>query len=74
MHVRGKVRDRYPPPWDVEEIPGGYRVVCRSLGIAVAYVYSYRPDERPSTPAAKLLAAEAKAIALAIAGLPHSLG
>jgi hypothetical protein len=32
-------RERYPPPWSVEDIPGGFKVVS-SNGFALAYLYA----------------------------------
>jgi len=31
-------RDRFPPPWHVDEIPGGFAVVSAN-GVRLAYVY-----------------------------------
>ena len=35
---------RFPPPWNVEQIPGGYKVVDAS-GQAVVYVYARETRE-----------------------------
>lgn len=62
---------RFPPPWTVEKIPGGFKV-CDSNGQSLAYVYS---REYPSDAViAKVLTEdEARRIAANIAKLP-SLG
>jgi hypothetical protein len=33
------IRERFPPPWPLEQVPGGYRLTDRE-GTAVAYVYA----------------------------------
>jgi hypothetical protein len=55
------IRERFPPPWQLEEVPGGYRVTDRE-GTALAYVYA--------GPQA-LTTAEAHVVAKAIARLPQ---
>jgi hypothetical protein len=55
------IRERFPPPWRLEEVPGGYRV-NDATGTALAYVYA-----GPQT----LTQAEAHAIAKAIVRLPE---
>jgi hypothetical protein len=58
---------RFPPPWTVEQIPAGFKIVDAN-GQALAYVYA------GDTPAAKLLAPdEARRIAANIAKLPRLL-
>jgi hypothetical protein len=60
-------RDRYPPPWRVEELPGGYRVVS-SNGFTLAWVYSLQGIARSADPL-RLTHREARAMARAITTL-----
>lgn len=39
---------RFPAPWSVEHIPGGYKVLD-ATGQSLAYIYAER-DESPSRP------------------------
>ncbi len=64
-------RDRYPPPWQVEQIDGGYRVVS-SNGFALAYVYALEGVARAASPNT-LLHGEALTLAKAIAGMPDDV-
>lgn len=57
------IRDRFPPPWTVETIPGGY-VVVSGNGVRLVFVYV-----SPHTSEGGLTAGEARAIAYAVAGL-----
>jgi hypothetical protein len=59
---------RFPPPWTVEEISGGFKVLD-AKGLALAYVYA-RDNERD---AAMLTKDEARRIASNIAKLPQQL-
>ena len=61
------IRDRYPPPWSVQEIAGGFRVMS-SNGYLVAWVYSKDAWVRGAAPDS-LSHSEALAIARAIARL-----
>ncbi len=58
------LRDRYPPPWGVDELSSGYRVVS-SNGFTLAWVYSAEGIERSADPE-KLTHREALAMANAI--------
>jgi hypothetical protein len=59
---------RFPPPWSVEQIPGGYKVKD-GTGQALAYVYGR--ETRADADAAKAITMdEARRIATNIAKLP----
>jgi hypothetical protein len=62
---------RFPPPWTVEQIPGGY-VVKDASGQSLAYVYARETKAKADT--AKVLTMdEARRIATNIAKLPALL-
>ena len=62
---------RFPPPWTVEQIPGGYKVKDAN-GQALAYVYAR--ETRADADTAKVLTMdEARRIASKIAKLPTLL-
>ena len=62
---------RFPPPWTVEQIPGGYKV-RDATGQALAYVYGR--ETRADADIAKVLTMdEARRIAGNIAKLPNYL-
>jgi K+/H+ antiporter YhaU regulatory subunit KhtT len=63
---------RFPPPWTVEKIPGGFKV-CDATGQSVAFVYS-REDPSDARMAKVLTEDEARRIASNIAKLPALLG
>lgn len=64
-----KTKRRFPSPWTVIEIPGGFRVVDAN-GVAVAYVYC-RDDLASSSGGSRWLTIdEARRIASGIARLP----
>ena len=60
-------RERYPPPWRVDELSSGYRVVS-SNGFTLAWIYSADGIERSATPE-MLTHREALAMAKAIVAL-----
>jgi hypothetical protein len=63
---------RFPPPWTVERIPGGF-VVKDATGQALAYVYAR--EKRADADIAKVLTMdEARRVASSIAKLPTLLG
>ena len=61
---------RFPAPWKVERIPGGYKVLDAE-GQSLAYVYGVEGDP---TIAKTLTLGEARRIASSIAKLPVLLG
>ena len=63
---------RFPPPWTVEQIPGGFKVVDTN-GQSLAYVYGHA-DRRDAQIANGLTLDEARRIASNIAKLPTLLG
>ena len=63
---------RFPPPWTVEKLPGGFKVVD-AQGQSIAYVYS-RESEADARIAKVLTEDEARRIASNIAKLPALLG
>jgi hypothetical protein len=63
---------RFPPPWTVEQIRGGF-VVRDASGQSLAYVYS-RENASDARTANVLTEDEARCIARNIAKLPELLG
>jgi hypothetical protein len=63
------IRERFPPPWRVEQIPGGYRVTDVH-GRPLAYVYGV-DGGAGSALSGSLTLAEALALARAVARLPE---
>ena len=63
---------RFPPPWTVEAIEGGFKVI-HSNGQSLAYVYGHA-DKRDTETAKGLALDEARRIASNIAKLPKLLG
>ncbi len=63
---------RFPAPWQVEQIPGGYKVLDAS-GQAPAYIYG-RAQEADADIAHVLTTDEARRIAVNVAKMTARLG
>jgi hypothetical protein len=63
------IRERFPPPWRLEDVPGGFRVTD-AHGRPLAYVYGVDGGAQSALPGA-LTTAEALALARAIERLPE---
>ena len=61
-------RERYPPPWRVEEMPGEFSVVAAN-GITIAWIYSVHDGVQRAASPHSLRHVEALALAKAIVGL-----
>ena len=71
-NILGLEMRRFPPPWTVETIPGGCKVIDAN-GQSLAYVYSR--ETKDAADIAKVLTEdEARRIASNIAKLPDLLG
>ena len=71
MATQPTFRERFPGPWAIEEMPGGFRVIAGD-GTPLTYVYAPTDQQRSAIPGRTLTHAEAKAIATAITGLVQS--
>ena len=63
---------RFPPPWTVQRLPGGFKVVDAS-GQSLAYFYARENDNDAGT-ARVLTMDEARRLASNFAKLPELLG
>ena len=63
---------RFPPPWTIEQIPGGFKVIDAN-GQSLAYVYS-RDNDSDALISNVLTTDEARRIAANISKLPELLG
>lgn len=61
---------RFPAPWTVEEIPGGFRVLDAN-GVSVAWVYAWDDLHKHTDGLQWLTTDEARRIAIGIARLPE---
>ena len=62
------IRDRFPPPWQLELIPGGFGIAdCN--GTPLAYVYAPEEGAHSAIPGVTLTRAEARSLARAIVRL-----
>ena len=63
---------RFPPPWTVIQLPGGFKVIDAS-GQSLAYFYARENDNDAGT-AGVLIMDEARGLASNFAKLPQLLG
>ena len=63
---------RFPPPWPIERLPGGFKVID-AYGQSLAYFYAREIDNDANT-AGVLTMDEARRLASNFAKLPQLLG
>jgi hypothetical protein len=64
---------RFPPPWTIERLPGGFKVVDAN-GQSLAYFFYARDNDHDASIAKVLTMDEARRMASNFAKLPELLG
>jgi hypothetical protein len=64
---------RFPPPWTVERLPGGFKVID-AYGQSLAYFFDARENDNDAHAASVLTTDETRRVASNFAKLPELLG